>query len=162
MAPTRTRKRKSDMSSPTTASPIKRQRKMGLSATQKQALIDNLQLERTLDSTLRHAIVCGKSHIHDTTLTLLQSRNALEGFGHNTISRRNTCDHASRCASTGYQMPSARRPSASCCPSPPSPKSQSLHGLSLQPGRRQSLLRMACHQSLWPGSLLQRLPRLGA
>ncbi|KAJ1333043.1 Nbl1-like protein [Microdochium nivale] len=47
MAPTRTRKRKSDMSSPTTASPIKRQRKMGLSATQKQALIDNLQLELT-------------------------------------------------------------------------------------------------------------------
>ncbi|KAH7031613.1 Borealin N terminal-domain-containing protein [Microdochium trichocladiopsis] len=47
MAPTRTRKRKSDMSSPTTASPIKKQRKMGLSALQKQALIDNLQLELT-------------------------------------------------------------------------------------------------------------------
>ncbi|KXJ88251.1 Borealin N terminal-domain-containing protein [Microdochium bolleyi] len=47
MAPTRSRKRKSDMSSPSSASPIKKLRKMGLSATQKQALIDNLQLELT-------------------------------------------------------------------------------------------------------------------
>lgn len=46
MAPTRTRKRKSDMSSSATSSPIKKQRKMGLSILQKQALIDNLQLER--------------------------------------------------------------------------------------------------------------------
>jgi hypothetical protein len=47
MAPTRTRKRKSDVSSSSAdhRSPIKK-RKMGLTLAQKQALIDNLQLER--------------------------------------------------------------------------------------------------------------------
>ncbi|KAH6646449.1 Borealin N terminal-domain-containing protein [Truncatella angustata] len=48
MAPVRTRKRKSDLatSSPQRSSPIKK-RKMALTAAQKQALIDNLQLELT-------------------------------------------------------------------------------------------------------------------
>jgi len=159
MAPTRTRKRKSDMSSPATSSPIKKQRKMGLSILQKQALIDNLQLERMSQDA---------SSLLPLLLTLpLQSRNAPADCERNTMSRHNTSARASRCASIGYQPPSARPPWATSCRNRSSPRSQSLHALRSRLGHHPCLSRTARHQSQLPGrqpqrvSQLQLMPRAG-
>lgn len=96
MAPTRPKNRGSSpladnkttmvpISTPTQRSPIK-QRKMGISAQQKQALVDNLQLESTIFPESHHGISTGAN-------IDLQSRSAPEGFEHSTICRHKVYVH---------------------------------------------------------------------
>jgi hypothetical protein len=67
-------------------SPIKK-RKMGISLAQKQALIDNLQLESKYAGNQK---TCG------TSLSSKQSRNALDDYALNTTFKLRVCGHVSR------------------------------------------------------------------